>query len=171
MANLPFPWSLYQENQTKAAQCGRITDRSWGIENGLAKLLTDIEAAGVPSDGEEARARFGRAIASGSRNERHRARLRRQYLPSCPVPHAERSMIARILLGEIRNAISRSEWKILLGIAAGFNHSELSDGHSAGTMRTRVSRLRNRVRGMSAVSAVFFENRVASDRALMRSSQ
>jgi len=151
MANLPFLWSLYQENQTKAAQCDRITDRSWGIENGLSKLLTDIESARGPFDGEDARSRCDRAMATGSRNERHRARLRRQYLPPSIPPNVERSMIARITIGEMRKAVPPQDWKILIAIAAGFSHSELADG-SPGNMRTRVSRLRTRLRGISAES-------------------
>ena len=48
MADLPFPWCIYAEHQSKAAACGRITDRSWGIENGLTNFLTAVESGSIP---------------------------------------------------------------------------------------------------------------------------
>lgn len=147
MADLPFPWSLYQEKQLEAARCSRITDRSWGIDSGLTKLLTTIESGRVPSDREDLRVRVDRTIATGSWNERNRARLRRKYLSPNPAPNAERRMVTRLILYEIQNAVSAPDWTLLLGIAAGLSHSELAThGLSDGSVRTRVSRLRMRLR-------------------------
>ena len=39
MCELPFPWCVYKEIQSKASCCDRITSWSWGIENGLNNFL------------------------------------------------------------------------------------------------------------------------------------
>ncbi|MBZ5666808.1 MAG: hypothetical protein LAO30_19660, partial [Acidobacteriia bacterium] len=79
MADLPFPWCVYAEHQSKAAACGRITDRSWGIENGLTKFLTAVESGSIPNQDEFQRD-VNRAVDTGSWVERNHARLRRKYL-------------------------------------------------------------------------------------------
>ena len=53
MPDLPFPWCIYEKNQPKAARCVLITDRSWGIENGLNNFLTAVESSSVITDPQE----------------------------------------------------------------------------------------------------------------------
>src|ERR1700728_465873 len=61
MADLPFPWCVYAEHQSNAARCGRLTDRSWGIENGLTNFLSAVESNSVPTDQAEFRRSLERA--------------------------------------------------------------------------------------------------------------
>ncbi len=145
MADLPFPWCVYAEHQSRAARCSRINDRSWGIENGLTHFLTAVESDGVPSNQEEFQRVVDRAMATGSWVERNHARLRRKYLRPEQVPHVERSMLARIHLAEIRSSVSPAEWSLLIAVAAGIAYHEMA-GMTVGGARTRTARLRARLR-------------------------
>jgi hypothetical protein len=143
MADLPFPWCVYAEHQSKAAACGRITDRSWGIENGLTKFLTAVESGSIPNQ-EEFRSGVNRAVATGSWVERNHARLRRMFLRP-QHHHAEQRVLARLRLAEIRDSVSASDWGLLMAVAAGMAYHEMT-GSTAGSARTRVARLRARLR-------------------------
>ena len=147
MADLPFPWCIYAEHQAKAAQCGRITDRSWGIENGLSKFLTAVESISVSQNSEGFRRNIDRAVGTGSWVERNHARLRRKYLRPDPDSHAERRMMARARLAEIRSSVSAAEWGLLIAVAAGVAaHEMAAGGVTSGAVRIRVARLRARLR-------------------------
>lgn len=148
MADLPFPWCIYAEHQSKAARCGRITDRSWGIENGLTNFLNAVESSAVPANQDEFRRSVDRAVATGSWVERNHARLRRKYLRQDPDPHAERRMLVRARLAEIRGSVSAAEWGLLIGLAAGIAAHEMAaaSGVTAGSVRIRIARLRARLR-------------------------
>jgi hypothetical protein len=148
MAELPFPWSLYAEHQSKAARCGRISDKSWGIENGLTNFLTAVDSSSIPANPDEFRSSLDRTIATGSRVERNRARLRRKYLRPDPEPNPERQMLARARLAEIHRSVSAAEWVLLIGQAAGLAAHEIAaaPGATAGSVRTRIARLRARLR-------------------------
>ena len=147
MAELPFPWSVYAEHQTKAARCGRITDRSWGIENGLTSFLASVEASGVPTEQIEFRRGVDRAISTGSWVERNRARLRRKYIRPDLEADAERRMLARVRLTEIRGRVSAVEWGLLMSVAAGLACHEVAAASAvtAGSVRVQLSRLRARL--------------------------
>ncbi len=148
MAKLSLPWCIYEEHQSKAAQCGRVTDRSWGIENGLTNFLTAVESSSVPSDPDEFRRSVDRAVSTGSWVERNHTRLRRKYLRPAPEAHAERWMLARTRLAEIRSSVSTAEWSLLLAVAAGVGAHEMAaaSGVTAGSLRIRIARLRARLR-------------------------
>jgi hypothetical protein len=143
MADLPFPWCVYAEHQSKAAACGRITDRSWGIENGLTNFLTAVESGSIP-DQEEFQLGVNRAVSTGSWVERNHARLRRMYLRP-QYHHAEQRVLARVRLAEIRDSVSPPEWGLLMAVAAGMAYHEMT-GTTAGSARTKVARLRARLR-------------------------
>ena len=147
MPNLSFSWNIYKENQSKAARCGRITDRSWGIENGLNSFLTAVESCSAFTDPQEFQNSIDRAMSTGSRVERNRAQLRRKYLRQDPERHAETLMLARACLAEIRSAVSAEEWALLIDVATGIACHEIaaSRGITAGSVRTRLSRLRARL--------------------------
>src|SRR5437868_15227647 len=115
MADLPFPWCIYAEHQSKAARCGRVSDRSWGVENGLNKFLTAVESDGIPENQSEFQGGVDRAVATGSWVERNHARLRRKYLRPTQ-EHAERRMAARVRLSEIRDSVSTAEWALLMAV-------------------------------------------------------
>jgi hypothetical protein len=148
MAELPFPWSIYAEHQSKAARCGRISDKSWGIENGLTNFLTAVDSSSIPANPDEFRRSVDRAVATGSWVERNRARLRRKYLRQDPEPHAEPQMLARARLAEIRSNVSAAEWELLIAQAAGLAAHEIAaaPGATPGSIRTRIARLRVRLR-------------------------
>ena len=147
MADLPFPWCVYAEHQSKAARCGRITDRSWGIENGLTNFLTAVESDGIPANQAEFQRGVDRSVATGSWVERNHARLRRTYLRP-EQEHAERRMLARIRLAEIRGNVSAADGGLLIALAAGVAAHEMAAaaGVTAGSVRIRVARLRARLR-------------------------
>lgn len=148
MADFPFPWSVYAEHQTKAARCGRITDRSWGIENGLTNFLAAVESNSAPTEQDEFRRDVDRAISTGSWVERNRARLRRKYLRPDQDTHADRRMLAHIRLREIRGRVSAAEWGLLMAAAAGLGCHEVAatSAVTAGAVRVQLSRLRARLR-------------------------
>ena len=148
MADLPFPWCIYAEHQSKAARCGRITDRSWGIENGLTNFLNAVESSTVPVNQDDFRRSVDRAVATGSWVERNHARLRRKYLRQDPDPHAERRMLARARLAEIRGSVSAAGWGLLIALAAGIAAHEMAaaSGVTAGSIRIKIARLRARLR-------------------------
>ena len=148
MAELPFPWSVYAEHQSKAARSGRISDKSWGIESGLTTFLTAVESSSVPASPDEFQGSVDRAVATGSWVERNRARLRLKYLQPDPQPDAERQMLARACLAEIRKSVSAAEWGLLIAVAAGLAAHEMAAarGGTAGSVRTRIARLRARLR-------------------------
>lgn len=152
MADLPFPWCVYAEHQSKAAACGRITDWSWGIENGLTNFLTAVESGSIPENQEEVQRGVNRAVETGSWVERNHARLRRKYLwPQ--QDHAEQRVLARVRLAEIRGSVSAAEWGLLIAVAAGVAYHEMT-GTTAGSARTRVARLRARLRPAGKGAAV-----------------
>lgn len=162
MAELPFPWNIYEENQKKLMRSCRITDRTWSIENGLTKLLTAVESGSISTNQDEAKSSIDRAIASGFWTERNRARLRRKYLS--PVPEldpepqrhpsvfspseSESRMLAHVRLCEIRRRVSSDEWRLIIGAASGYNCNELAEasGGTTGSVRTKLSRLRARLK-------------------------
>jgi hypothetical protein len=144
MADLTFPWCIYAEHQSKAARCGRITDRSWGIENGLTNFLTAVESDGVPTNQAEFQRGVDRSVSTGSWVERNHARLLRIYLRP-EEEHSERLMLARLRLAEIRGRVSAAEWNLLMAVAAGVAYHEMA-GMTAGGARVRISRLRARLR-------------------------
>lgn len=143
MAALPFPWCIYAEHQSKAAQCGRVTDRSWGFENGLNKFLSAVESGSIPNQ-EEFHSGVNRAVSTGSWVERNHARLRRIYLRP-QNHHAEHRVLARVRLSEIRSSVSATDWALLMAVAAGAAYDEMT-GATPGSARTRVTRLRARLR-------------------------
>ncbi len=54
-------------------------------------------------------------------------------------------MLARVCLAQIRDSVSAEEWSLLILVAAGVAYDEMA-GTTAGRARTRVARLRARLR-------------------------
>jgi hypothetical protein len=63
-------WAAYARGQAELAGRHVVDSRHWGLEAGLASLITAFAESG----GSEA---LDRAVRTVSRGERHRARLRR----------------------------------------------------------------------------------------------
>jgi len=144
MEDFPFPWCIYAEQQSKAERCDRITDRSWGIENGLTHFLTAVESGGIPKNQEEFRLRVDRAVATGAWVERNHARLRRKFCRPTQEPPSENRVLARVRLTEIRDSVNTSEWTLLVAAAAGVPYHDIG-GLTAGAARTKIARLRARL--------------------------
>jgi hypothetical protein len=154
MADLPFPWCIYAEHQSKAARFGRITDWTWGIETGLTNFLTAVESSSVSSNCDEVRRNVDRAVSTGSWVERNHDRLRRRYLLPDPNTLTEPQVMARVRLAEIRASVSAEEWGLLIALAAGVAAHEIAaaEGVTAGSVRVRIARLRARLRKPEARS-------------------
>jgi len=162
MAELPFPWDLYEEKQKQLMRSGRISSHTWGLETGLQKLLAGIEAGTVQPDTSRAQRDLETDISSASWSERNRTRLLRMYL--LPLPEldpdpqrhpavffpveVERRLSDRIRLMEFRNRMTAAEWVLVVRVAAGFSCRELAQrtGTPAGGVRTKLSRLRARLK-------------------------
>ena len=144
MADFQFPWCIYAEEQSKVARCGRINDRSWGIENGLSSFLAAVESGDIPKNQVEFERGVARAVETGSWVERNHARLRHKYLRPEP-EHTEERLLDLICLGELRDSVDATEWTLLMAVAAGIAYHEMK-GMTAGSARTRVARLRARLR-------------------------
>ncbi len=155
MADFPFPWCIYAEHQSQAAQCGRITDRSWGIDNGLTSFLKTVESGSIPEDQAEFRSDIDRAVATGSWLERNHARLLRKYVRP-QEEHTEQRLLDRICLGEMRESVNAAQWTLLMAVAAGIAYCEMS-GMTAGAARTRIARLRARLRSSAKQGHVEIE--------------
>src|SRR5438552_1025509 len=125
MADFPFPWCIYAEHQSEAARRGRITDRSWGIENGLTSLLDAVASGSIPEDQAEFQRGVNRAVATGSWLERNHARLLRTYLRPKD-EHVEQRLLDRIHLSEIRGSVNAAEWALLMAVASGIAYCEMS---------------------------------------------
>lgn len=144
MADFPFPWCVYAEHQTQAARCDRLTDRSWGTENGLNSLLKAVESGSVSQDHKEFQTKIERATATGSWLERNHARLLRKYV-RLEENDAEQRLLDRICVREMQNHVNPAEWTLLMAITAGVAYCEIA-GMSSGAARTRIARLRARLR-------------------------
>jgi hypothetical protein len=161
MADLLFPWNIYAERQKQLMRATRVTDQTWGIENGLNALLTSIKDGSLTNQ-SDAQRDVDRAIATRFWKERNRARLRRKYIKvpaefdAKPERHPaefspspiENHIHARIRLARVHACVNAAEWKIIIGAAAGFDCKEIARvcGGSAGNVRAKLSRLRSRLR-------------------------
>jgi hypothetical protein len=143
-----YPWSLYESIQSQTERFTRIADVAWGLERGLNFFLAILNANKVPDTEAEFQRRIETVVASGAWNERNRARLRRKYLYPELKFGMEPGLIALNQVDAIRNELSPSDWGLLTAVAAGVPYDELaaSAGLSVGTIRTRICRLRSRLR-------------------------
>lgn len=162
MAELPFPWNIYTEKQEQLKRSNRLTDQTWGIENGLNALLTSLETNSI-KDQADWRRDVDRAIDSRFCRERNRARLRRRYLrtpaefDTRPQRHPadfstrpmEDHLHARIRLSKVFANSTTDEQKLIAAAAAGFDCKEIAKMYGLahdGAIRTRLSRLRARLK-------------------------
>jgi hypothetical protein len=160
MAELPFPWNIYEAKQKQLKRSHRLTDQTWGIENGLNALLTAVESGTVSKNPEDAQRDLDRDIASRIWTERNRARLRRKYIKPAPEmdlqpqrhpasfspAEPEGRVHASIQVAQIRGSMTSTEWNLIVRATEGFDCNEMAreDGVSAGSIRIRLSRLRSR---------------------------
>jgi DNA-binding NarL/FixJ family response regulator len=141
---LPPPWDHYLALQTKLKVSTIVDGTSWGFEAALNRIL----ASDSVSSSEE----IERAARSESRRERHRARLRRQNLPSEDYIDGENVVQARQHLRIVRERVTDEEWTLLSDIGEGGSYDEIAAvaSTSSGALRVRIQRLRQRICGALA---------------------
>ena len=160
MAELPFPWNIYEAKQKQLKRSHRLNDQTWGIENGLNALLTAVESGSLSKNQDDAQRDIDKAIASRIWTERNRARLRRKYIKLAPEmdpqpqrhpasfspAETEARLHASIRVSQIRSSMTSTEWNLIVRVTEGFDCHEiaLDSGVSAGNIRTKLSRLRSR---------------------------
>jgi hypothetical protein len=151
-----------EEKQKQLVRSQRITSHTWGIETGLNKLLADVQSGTIPIDQTDLEREVQKNISSADWTERNRARLCRKYLPSVPeldpdpqrhpaafsASEVEGHLHARIRLIELRRQMTSAEWILIVRVASGFDCNELAQdsGFTAGNIRTKLSRLRARLK-------------------------
>jgi DNA-binding NarL/FixJ family response regulator len=127
--------------QGKLARKTRVDDLPWGLEAALNRLLT---SSSLGRDAE-------RTVRSESRNERHRARLRRMYLRAeeGASPHPHNALDARLQLRAIAAKVTPGERRLLQAVGEGYEYAEIATqmGYTAGALRVRVARLRRMLPG------------------------
>ena len=70
-----FPWDRYACLQAQLRQGHRVSDRSWGIEAGLNRILSPELTTQPPANDD-----IDRVVNNEERQQRHRAELRRRHL-------------------------------------------------------------------------------------------
>ncbi len=141
MAELPHPWGAYAHLQEPSRR-PRLDHRAWGYEAGLDLILASNPTAKNPSQED-----IDRAVASGARLERYRARLRGLYLQDEEVGNPSTGMEAfeaQEALQHIQDSLASSDWTLLWKLAVGHEYAEIAQqrGVTAGSLRARVLRLR-----------------------------
>lgn len=134
-------WGAYARLQNELDQRQDVDDHAWGLENALNLLLDPIGIAVDPD----------RAVRSGARKARHRARLLRiefhQLLDRSDAELAA-SLDRRDALDVIRGQVSELDWRFVRMRAAGHSYAAVARaiGVSSGALRVRFARLRRTLR-------------------------
>ena len=113
-------------------------------------ILNRIEAEGLACDPDLLSADVEKAINSGSWSERHHARLRSTHSDLFPEPSSNNAE-AWVLLGEIWSQLHGVDRDLILGFTEGKSYEQLETeiGIPKGALRTRVARIRARLRHYS----------------------
>ena len=138
----PDFWATYAHLQARLDARNVIDDASWGLEAGLDHLTSSTEQPVAEED-------LARLCRSKSRRERYRATLRRVSAMGASVLYeAEPTLDARRRLVMVRRRATEDEVALLLAVDAGVEYEDLAPalGVSVGCLRTRVCRLRSKLR-------------------------
>ncbi len=139
MSDVPDHWRAYARLQEKLARSHWVDHSTWGLEAGLNSLL----AGEFPVEED-----VDRVISSGSRKERHRARLRRVYLvDEGSAENPDAALDARRRLRLVATRVTKDDRRLLRAVGEGYEYGEIAAAsHVApGTLRARVLRLRRRL--------------------------
>jgi hypothetical protein len=125
----------------------------WGRDEAGTDLVTDL--ANDDLSPAEVNRRFRGIALNRARKHRNRAQLYGDHAARCrgEAYHEDNQATdaaARELLQLVRRAVSIEEWNVLWRLAEGSSYEELAGvaGTSEVSLRTRVSRVRERVRKM-----------------------
>lgn len=138
MANLPHPWDAYARLQNSLGREHRLSDRSWGIEAGMAYILGGASTS-LPTQPE-----IYQVVATSRRRERHHSSRRASMPEHFTTPHPDSYLQARNELAVIRGRLSDRNWKLLTTAGSGVNYKEIARrlSTSQGNLRVQVLRLR-----------------------------
>jgi hypothetical protein len=144
MADLPHPWDMYAQIQSKLSSLDTVNSSSWGLEAGLNHLC------GLSGDSDANVSSTRKKMASASRRERHR----RNLIAKNAEPDSVRivaTIEAANELDLIAKKMKPADFELLIGIANGDSYSVLSLrlGVRPDALRTRVSRLRSMARKLT----------------------
>lgn len=137
MTGLPHPWAAYARLQEELDK-SNVSGRSWGLEAALNQLLAQPQELPTATDCE-------RVVQNASRQERHRARLRRVWTnPEAPSPGLESMVDARRRLRLVQARVTGQNWAVLSALGEGYDYGEIAAGSgiAEGALRARVCRLR-----------------------------
>ena len=141
MMELSHPWAEYARLQNDLSRNHRVSDRSWGIEEGLNHILWFDHTVTLLTQTD-----IDRAAASRERSERHRASLRGRYLQFEEEGSADpcTAVQARQELMSLVHRSSDQDWALLCAVAEGYEYAEIAvnSNVSPSSLRARVLRLR-----------------------------
>ena len=144
MADLPHPWGDYARLQDELAHSPQVSGRSWGLEAALNRLVAEPQQVLSSEDAD-------RAVRTESRKERHRAALRRAWMPTeVPIQDPEGALEARRALRLVKGHVSAQDWALLHAVGEGYQYGEIATltNTPAGALRVRVLRLRRALEAM-----------------------
>lgn len=145
MADLPHPWGIYAQIQDQLDRHTVVDDRAYGLEAGLDKIIDELTSIDVSM--------CERAIATGSRRERHRkSALTNKALVGGKPDDPLRQLEARSALDLIETTVHSGGVAILKAVAAGHSYTELAAKYhgTSGAFRARVARLRRHLFALAA---------------------
>ena len=139
MAELPHPWDAYASYQNKLSKRSSVDDFTWGLENGLDKILACPSLADAPR--EKA---LRRVIASGARRSRYRKALIAQSADEVLTPSCEAGVEARSDIQHLQRVMCISDFRVLVAVGMGENQALIAEGEgvAAPALRARLARAR-----------------------------
>lgn len=139
MQELTHPWGEYARLQAISAKSPKTDSAGWGLEAEMNLFLDNPEAY-TAAQGQ-------RCQASAARLERSRDVSRRVHSVEFKTDavDAVAQMEAREALDLIQKRVKPLQWKLLTGVAHGYEPGDIAKtrGISPGAVRTQLSRLRH----------------------------
>ncbi len=151
--DLSAPWRVYSDLQ-KSDAGRRIDPFGFGHDEALTELSELFKPTGRGDDfpdPDRIRRWFDTLRANRATKFRGRAALDRKFTgraASRPSPAMVDILAVEELAGMVRRETSESEWDLLHQLADGYTYGEIAGrrGVSIATLKSRVSRIRRRVR-------------------------
>lgn len=135
MADLPLPWQAYAALQSNLHTRTSVDAFSWGMEDGLNRLL----------DGGALLGQTDRVVANAARRARYnRALLAKHIIIRNEVHNGPSQAEARSSLALLQRRMTPEKFDLLVELALGIEPKHIAERRSItlGTLRTRVARAR-----------------------------
>ena len=146
MADIPLAWRDYAARQSDLKSRSSIDAFSWGMEEGLNFSLEGGNLDADPGD-------VDRVVASAARRNRYARSLLAKHVRIGEEVHDPTSYLeARSSVSALQRSMPSDGLSLLVDLAAGAEYSDLAAQHriSAGALRTRAARARQRAREIAA---------------------